>query len=113
MDNYILNHKEIGLQKSVRVSEHFRNKSIINLVDYSFEIEHTSPAPLNIQFTFTDAHGHQSTYSTKDDIKKNVPFGFNMKDEDYGKLFSGVELEGNNDTTIVLTIKPLNVLSNN
>lgn len=102
--NYILNREPITLKKTVEVPVTFKNGMLHNIENYSFKIEHALPSDLKLLFNFSNADGTKSL-KAKGEIKNNQPFYLTHMDGEEVHSYGMVNITGDYDTTIALTIE--------
>jgi len=104
MKSNILSREKIQLVKGQKVDVYFK-RNIGNLGICELMMEHPSQTPLPLQMTFTDMLGYRTTYPVRH-ICNLLPFMIPTKEEDNNRTFSKLELNGEYDYIVWLTIQP-------
>lgn len=100
-ENYILNRKLISLKKSVSTPVDL-DKTIGNIENCSFKVEHNSIAPLNITFKFEGENGVSLEHFAAN-VGNHVPFTIILV-VNSAISFNKLEIKAEADIAIGLTI---------
>ncbi len=113
-----MENKEILFNKTVNISSletqvvDLPNELVGNFDNYEFKIAHNRSSRINVTFRFTAKDGHISKDYHQSDIENLIPFYINSEKEDEGKIYNKIELEGNYDPYIIISLSvkllPLN-----
>jgi hypothetical protein len=75
-----------------------------NLDNYEFKIQHNRSSRINIIFRFLSNDGYVSQDYEQSDIENLIPFFIKSDRIDEGRIYNKIELEGNYDPFIVISL---------
>jgi hypothetical protein len=110
----VLSGKQVNINSLEKQIIHLPNEPMGNLDNYEFKIQHNRSSRINVTFRFVSKDGHISQDYHQSDIENLIPFYIGSENMDEDKIYTKIELEGNYDPFIVISLSirklPLNLI---